>query len=46
LDDSRIAEITQRWARELPRKYKNNEIILKKPGRKPKPILFDERKLL
>jgi len=31
-------DITPRWARELPRKYKDKEIVLKRPGRKPKPI--------
>jgi hypothetical protein len=39
-------KISPRWARELPRKYKNKEIILKKPGRKPKPIPDDEKKLV
>lgn len=39
-------KITPRWARELPRKYKNKEIVLKKPGRKPKSIPADERKLV
>lgn len=38
--------ITPRWARELPRKYKDEEIALKKPGRKPKPIPNTERKLV
>lgn len=38
--------ITPRWARELPKKYKNKEIVLKKPGRKPRQITKDERKLV
>jgi transposase InsO family protein len=38
--------ITPRWARELPRKYKDKEIVLKKPGRRPKSIPSDERKLV
>ncbi len=39
-------KITPRWARELPKKYRGKEIILKKPGRKTKPIPSDERKLV
>ena len=39
-------KITPRWARELPRKYKDKEIVLMKPGRKQKPIPVDERKLV
>ena len=38
--------ITPRWARELPRKYKDKKIVLKKPGRKTKPIPAAERKLV
>ena len=38
--------ITPRWARELPKKYKNKEIILRKPGRKPKPITKEERTIV
>ncbi len=39
-------KISPRWARELPRKYKNKEITLEKPGRKSKPISADEKKLV
>jgi len=43
---ARVQGITPRWARELPRKYKGKEVILRKPGRKPKPIPDAERKLV
>lgn len=43
---AKLQKITPRWARELPRKYRDKEIVLKKPGRKPKPIPSDERKLV
>lgn len=43
---ARVQGITPRWARELPKKYKNREIVLKKPGRKPRPITIEERKLV
>jgi putative transposase len=38
--------ITPRWARELPRKYRNKAIVLKKPGRKAKSIKKEERDLV
>lgn len=43
---AKLQKITPRWARELPRKYKGKEIVLKKPGRRSKPIPDDERKLV
>jgi len=39
-------KISPRWARELSKKYKGKEIKLKKPGRKPKQILDNERKMV
>jgi putative transposase len=38
--------ITPRWARELPKKYKNKEIIFKKPGRTTEQITKEERDLV
>lgn len=43
---AKIQKITPRWARELPRKYKDKEIVLKKPGRKSKPISDYEKQLV
>ena len=43
---AKLQKITPRWARELPRKYKDKKIVLKKPGRKPKSIPDSERKLV
>ena len=39
-------KISTRWARELPKKYKDKKIELQKPGRKPKPVPNNERNIV
>jgi len=44
---AKMQNITPRWAREVHKRYKNvKDPALLKPGRKPKPIPADERKIV
>lgn len=43
---AKTQNITPRWAREVHKKFKNREPEFKKPGRKPKSITDEERKIV
>ena len=43
---ARVQEISERHVRRIAKKFKNKEPEFKKPGRKPKPITDEERKIV